>query len=753
MSEIRDNPNSEDYLFDSGSIKLTESEPLSSNSYIYIDLETDESSRRAARARQQQAARGMSQAEAEQLRQKKAKRKGAEAQAKQAAAPRRGAEPALHVIIEHESPYDDFDFEPEIPDPAPAMQDSSMPGMPDVGMLSSIPGIIPDASQQYAAGSWQAQQPMQAVQPIQQAQPMQQAYAAQQLQPQVQPVAPGYPMQPAQQAAQPAPSAHSAQQIPSAQGAQQAQPHSFVQQYMQETPSVQPQTYQPLQQMQPMQPMQPMGSAVIGGFIQPEVRLQNSQQADAGAQIRASHVSPTVEVGIEKPADMSDSVQMPTESVSADGKVVRRPWGSPSPGAAKPGASAGADMRVNQASASGAAPSVISMQDAYSANIDRGHAHRGMMSWKKNMPDAKDINHAFGSATVPITMQNDAYQPVDRPEVYIAPQQNDAFAAVESPIQEQRPIQAEKPKPKEKPLKINVGTHGRVSTQDHLTISRESIEKLSREQEAKASPIKTMSSRGASGASQGARPDSRPQRAIDPDAGKVKNQPLSSGKPKSKPADASGYIDSFGAPLLDEAAIEESSMFEEPPTSIADGMKAADKHHKKHRKGIVAAVIFIIAVAIAAVLAVLNFTGQINIASMLNGILPQQSSTQQGTATGSSSSAAASSSAKTNQSGTVIYEYTATTSGGVDYKVKETVTFSADGDCESTQMEYEFPNEADLEALLANLSRDYGSDYQLISQNGNKATVVIDISNLKLDREAYEDALRYSVDDLMILKK
>ena len=64
-----------------------------------------------------------------------------------------------------------------------------------------------------------------------------------------------------------------------------------------------------------------------------------------------------------------------------------------------------------------------------------------------------------------------------------------------------------------------------------------------------------------------------------------------------------------------------------------------------------------------------------------------------------------------------------------------------------------FPDEAACADFLENLQRDYGSAYALDSQEGANATVTIDITSLKLDREEYEDALRYSVEDLTVLKK
>lgn len=119
----------------------------------------------------------------------------------------------------------------------------------------------------------------------------------------------------------------------------------------------------------------------------------------------------------------------------------------------------------------------------------------------------------------------------------------------------------------------------------------------------------------------------------------------------------------------------------------------------------------------------------------------------------SSSSASSRSSSDADQSGSVIYEYTATSSDGVAYTVNDTVTFNSEGKCQTTHMVLGFPNEEACSQFLEDLQRDYGSAYSLDSQDGANATVTIDISSLKFDREEYEDALRYSVEDLTVLKK
>ncbi|WP_165060526.1 hypothetical protein [Adlercreutzia sp. ZJ154] len=204
-------------------------------------------------------------------------------------------------------------------------------------------------------------------------------------------------------------------------------------------------------------------------------------------------------------------------------------------------------------------------------------------------------------------------------------------------------------------------------------------------------------------------------------------------------------------------SIGDSSLFDEAPVSIADGMKKADKKRKR-RRSIIIAVVAVLVLA-AAVVAFLIYSGTLK----LDAIVPTASSSQQSSAqisssqnsNGAASSGLSSSKSSSNadQSGTVIYEYTATTSDGISYTVNDTVTFNAEGKCQTTKMVLGFPDEASCSDFLSNLQRDYGSAYSLDSQNGANATVTIDISSLKFDREEYEDALRYSVEDLTVLKK
>lgn len=214
----------------------------------------------------------------------------------------------------------------------------------------------------------------------------------------------------------------------------------------------------------------------------------------------------------------------------------------------------------------------------------------------------------------------------------------------------------------------------------------------------------------------------------------------------------------FSTPLIEENALKESVMFEEPPVSIADELKTADRRRKRRRNIIIGAIALI--VVAACVIGALLYTGTITPETFMpssssrtsagtpGGLSSGSTSNGGGTSSGTSRSSSAS-----DQSGTVIYEYTATTSDGVAYQVNDTVTYDVEGKCQHTTMKLEFPDEATCADFLANLERDYGSAYQLDSQSGASATVTIDISSLKFDREEYEDALRYSVEELTVLKK
>lgn len=219
--------------------------------------------------------------------------------------------------------------------------------------------------------------------------------------------------------------------------------------------------------------------------------------------------------------------------------------------------------------------------------------------------------------------------------------------------------------------------------------------------------------------------------------------------------------DKVGDPLLDAKAIEESPMFDKPPVSIEEGMRKSTSGRKTRRRVLVAfLVVLVLAGGGAGAYVALSNQGvvpQISIETKTVPVTPQGSSSQAASSS-SASSAGGSSSASSGTgsgdlSGTVVYQYSANTASGVQYKVEETVSFQANGDCQSSTMNMTFPDAASAKTFTDNLARDYGSSFKLDSLNGENAVVTIDNSGLHLSRDEYENALRYSVSDLVVLGK
>lgn len=119
----------------------------------------------------------------------------------------------------------------------------------------------------------------------------------------------------------------------------------------------------------------------------------------------------------------------------------------------------------------------------------------------------------------------------------------------------------------------------------------------------------------------------------------------------------------------------------------------------------------------------------------------------------SSGKAGAPQTATEDRSGTVVYRYTALSADGMGSTVVETVRFGRDGLCETSTMEAAFADGLEAEAFLETLRRDYGPAFEDGATEGSTATATLDVSANKLDREAYEDALRDSVEDLSIVRK
>lgn len=235
----------------------------------------------------------------------------------------------------------------------------------------------------------------------------------------------------------------------------------------------------------------------------------------------------------------------------------------------------------------------------------------------------------------------------------------------------------------------------------------------------------------------------------------------SSAAPSSFEPDEGPQADKVGEPLLDAKAIEDSPMFDKPPVSIEEGMRKSTSGRKVRRRVIVTVLVVLLLAGGGTVaymaLSQQGVVPQISIETKTVPVTPQGSSSQSASSSSASSSAGSSSASSGtgsgDLSGTVVYQYSANTASGVQYKVEETVSFQANGDCQSSTMNMTFPDAASAKTFTDNLARDYGSSFKLDSLNGESAVVTIDNSGLHLSRDEYENALRYSVVDLVVLGK
>ena len=243
-----------------------------------------------------------------------------------------------------------------------------------------------------------------------------------------------------------------------------------------------------------------------------------------------------------------------------------------------------------------------------------------------------------------------------------------------------------------------------------------------------------------------------------------------------------------GAP----ADAESSALFDEPPASITDSMREAETLHRRGFKLKVAAGCVLGAVALAGTVFVVSQSswlfdmlssgpgvsaiteqnsGDDNQASHetetpdgdpVNKEVPvtkDGSTTNKGTSddkgnSGSSNpKGATTSDDKRDLSGTVVYRYTTTSAADEQRTTTETVTFGRDGLCETSSLEVGFPDAAAAETFFADMQRDFGAAYREGAVDGSTVRATLDVSANKLDRESYEDQLRISVDDLVIVKK
>lgn len=232
--------------------------------------------------------------------------------------------------------------------------------------------------------------------------------------------------------------------------------------------------------------------------------------------------------------------------------------------------------------------------------------------------------------------------------------------------------------------------------------------------------------------------------------------PLDAGTPI--PRDS--FSKPIGAGVSKSVDVEKDSLFDQPPVPITEGMKSADTSHKKLRR-LVMIILIVIVLALGGIVGYLIYSGTVNPSQLVphitieapsDGSSANDSSSQNGDGSSSSSSSDSASSSD-GAAGSVVYQYTALTRDRTAYTVEETATFSDDGYCQFTTMKMRFPDAEKAKSFTDNLALDYGNTFTLDSLDGANATVTIDNSALRLDREKYEESLRYSVEDLVILKK
>ena len=239
---------------------------------------------------------------------------------------------------------------------------------------------------------------------------------------------------------------------------------------------------------------------------------------------------------------------------------------------------------------------------------------------------------------------------------------------------------------------------------------------------------------------------------------------------------------------LDEDSV--SPLFEQRPHSIAEGMKEAQSEHQRAVRlqvlagaagGLLVMVLMVggaVQLSQVGAESVLKHTsaGQISTTLKLASAPSTEVDAQESSKTASdqpkveressqgtvvNEDAAAESDGKTasktnsqqDLSGTVVYRYAKPGNEADKTSVTEKVTFGGDGLCESSSLEVQFSDASAAEEFLRALELDFGTAYCEGEVKDNVATAVVDVSSNKLDREGYEDALRDSVVDLVIVKK
>lgn len=246
---------------------------------------------------------------------------------------------------------------------------------------------------------------------------------------------------------------------------------------------------------------------------------------------------------------------------------------------------------------------------------------------------------------------------------------------------------------------------------------------------------------------------------------KLESEIIAASDLDEQPAEASTERE-FSLPEWSKSGEQASPMFEERPHSISEGMKEGMLEHCrivriKIAAGIVASLLLVALVLGAATQC--SGPGDAGDAPQAAPVETSSSSEasdpgagQPGRSEGQAESAGqkdAPSTPSEDRSGTVVYRFVTTDAAGNGQTVTESVHFGANGLCETSAMEVEFGGAEEAEAFAESVRRDYGSAVRVVEVDGTNVHAEIDASMNRLDREAYEDALRSSVRDLAIVKK
>ena len=216
-----------------------------------------------------------------------------------------------------------------------------------------------------------------------------------------------------------------------------------------------------------------------------------------------------------------------------------------------------------------------------------------------------------------------------------------------------------------------------------------------------------------------------------------------------EPAAASGneFDELAPDPEIEAIGAGPSIMFDEPPSSIGDSMRLAESEHRRGFAAVAALLVFN-----------LPFLTEAPEGADDGAPAAQRRQTTSDEVLDSSKAEGGASGQGSREperdlSGTVVYRYTSPGSDGEGRPTVETVSFGRDGLCETSTIEVELSDAEAAQAFVGDLERDFGSAYREGSAEGATARATVDVSANRLDREAYEDELRVSVEDLAIVKK